>query len=173
MGACDFMVAVTATFQLLYVFVILELGSRRILQCNVTAHPSAEWTLRQFREGLSGETPSRFVIHDRDCIFSTDLDQDLVQGFGVQVLKTPPQSPKGNAFCERLIGTIRRKCLDFMIPLSERHLRRLLSEWVRHYNAGRPHSSLGHGIPAEGHRGSVERDTICTEEQRKLRVITE
>ena len=74
--ACDFMVAVTAKFQLLCVFVILELGSRRILQCNVTAHPSAEWTLQQFREGLSDETPYRFVIHDRDCIFSAELDKE-------------------------------------------------------------------------------------------------
>lgn len=148
--ACDFMVAVTAKFQLLYVLVILELGSRRILQCNATAQPTAEWTLQQFREGLSGETPSRFVIHDRDCILSAELDKQLVQGFGVRVLKTTPQSPKGNAFCERLIGTIRRECLDFMIPLNEKHLHRLLSEWVRHYNAGRPHSSLGPGIPVEG-----------------------
>ena len=126
---------------------------------------------------ISGRTlwrdpPYRFVIHDRDCIFSTDLDQELVQGFGVKVLKTPPQSPQANAFCERLIGTIRRECLDFMIPLNEKHLRRLLSEWVRHYNAGRPHSSLGPGIPAEGHRGCVERNTICTNEQRKLRIIS-
>jgi hypothetical protein len=90
MVACDFMVAVTAKFQLLYVLVILELGSRHILQCNVTAHPSAEWTLQQFREGLSDETPYHFVIHDRDCISSTDLDQELVHDFGVKVLKTPP-----------------------------------------------------------------------------------
>jgi hypothetical protein len=75
MVACDFMVAVTGKFQLLYVFVILELGSRRILQCNVTAQPTAEWTLQQFREGLSHETPYHFVIHDRDCIFSTDLEE--------------------------------------------------------------------------------------------------
>jgi transposase InsO family protein len=149
MIACDFTVAVTAKFPLLYVFIMLELGTRRILQCSVTAHPSAEWTLQQFREGLSDETPYRFVIHDRDCIFSTELDQELVQGFGVKVLKTPPQSSQANAFCERLIGTIRRECLDFMIPLNEKHLRRLLSEWVRHYNAGRAHSSLGPGIPAE------------------------
>src|SRR5215469_5738931 len=172
MVACDFMVAVTAKFQLLYVFVMLELGSRRILQCNVTAHPSAEWTLQQFRQGLSDETRYRFVIHDRDCIFSTEFDQELVQGFGVKVLKTPPQAPQANAFCGRLIGTIRRECLDFKIPLTEKHLRRLLSEWVRHYNAGRPHSSLGPGIPAEVHRGSVEGNTICTDEQRKLRVIS-
>ena len=90
----------------------------------------------------------------------------------MRVLKTPPRTPQGNAFCERLVGTIRRECLDFMIPLKEKHLRRLLSEWVRHYNAGRPHSSLGPGIPAEGHCGSVERSTICTDEQRKLRSIS-
>jgi hypothetical protein len=89
------MVAVTAKFQFLYVFVILELGSRRILQCNVPAHPTTPWTLQQFREGLSDETQYRFVIHDRDSIFSAELDQELVQGFGLRVLKTPPQSPKG------------------------------------------------------------------------------
>ena len=105
MVACDFMVAVTAQFQLLYVLVILELGSRRILQRNVTAHPTAEWTLQQFREGLSGETPFRFVIHDRDCIFSVELDKELVQGFGVKSLKTPPQSPKASV--QSLFGRLR------------------------------------------------------------------
>lgn len=148
--ACDFMVAVTAGFQLLYVFVILELGSRRILYCNVTTHPTADWTLQQFREGLSGEKAYRFVIHDRDSIFSEGLDQELVQGFGLRVLRTPPQSPKANSYCERLVGTIRRECLDFVIPVTERHLRRILREWVLHYNAGRPHSSLGPGIPDQG-----------------------
>jgi putative transposase len=88
--ACDFMVAVTAKFQLLYVFVILELGSRRILWCNVTAHPTAEWTLQQFRDGLFDQKPNRFLIHDRDSISSRELDQALVQDFGLRVLRTPP-----------------------------------------------------------------------------------
>jgi hypothetical protein len=66
---------------------------------------------------------------------------------GLRVLKTPFQAPQANAFCERVIGTIRRECLDFLIPLNERHLRGLLKEWVAHYNRGRPHSSLGPGIP--------------------------
>ena len=66
---------------------------------------------------------------------------------GRRVLKTPARSPQANAFCERLIGTIRRECLDWLIPLNERHLRRMLREWVTHYNRGRPHSSLGPGIP--------------------------
>ena len=170
--ACDFMVAVTAKFQLLYVFVMLELGSRRILQCNVTAHPTAEWTLQQFREGLSDGRPYRFAIHDRDSIFSAELDQELVEGFGLRVLRTPPQSPQANAFCERLVGTIRRECLDFMIPLNERHLRGLLREWVRHYNSGRPHSSLGPGIPEEAYRGAPRRGTTRHTRRKKGQVIS-
>ena len=67
------------------------------------------------------------------------------------VLKTPIRAPKANAFCERLIGTIRRECLDFLIPLGESHLKRILREWVGHYNRGRPHSSLGPGIPEPPH----------------------
>ena len=74
------------------------------------------------------------------------LDKEL-GGFGVRVLKTPLRAPKANAFCERLIGTIRRECLDFLIPLGERHLKRILREYIRHYNRGRPHSALGPGIP--------------------------
>jgi len=152
--ACDFMSAVTARFRIVYVFLILELGSRRILHCNVTAHPTSEWTLQQFREALPGENTLRYVIHDRDAIFSEEVDRELASGFSVSVLRTPPQSPQANAFCERLVGTVRRECLDFLVPLNERHLRRLLQEWVRHYNSGRPHSSLGPGIPDQ-HRGGV------------------
>jgi putative transposase len=170
--ACDFMVAVTAKFQLLYVFVILELDSRRILHCNVTAHPTAQWTLQQFRETLSGEGPYRFLIHDRDAIFSADLDQELTQCFGLKVLKTPPQSPQANAYCERLIGTVRRECLDFLIPLNERHLRRSLREWVDHYNGGRPHSSLGPGIPDRQRRLERPLDGAHESPLRSGRVIS-
>ena len=129
--ASDFLVAVTVRFQFLYVLVILELGSRRILHCNVTAHPTAEWTAQQFREAIPSEHRYRFLIHDRDSIFSAEFDDELAQGFGLTVLRTPPQSPQANAHCERLVGTVRRECLDFLIPLTERHLRRLLREWVR------------------------------------------
>lgn len=69
---------------------------------------------------------------------------------GLTILKTPPRAPQANAFFERLIGTIRREYLDFMIPVNERHLRAVLGSWVRHYNRGRPHSSLGPGIPEHG-----------------------
>ncbi len=144
--ACDFFVTVTASFRVLYVFVIMEVGTRRLVQFNVTAHPTADWTLQQFREIITGEKPYRFLIHDRDKIYSSQLDSAL-KSMGLDILKTPFRAPQANALCERLVGSIRRECLDFLIPLNERHLRRILREWVAHYNRGRPHSSLGPGIP--------------------------
>jgi putative transposase len=146
MLACDFFVSVTASFRVLYVFVIMEVGTRRIAHFNVTTHPTAVWTLLQFRETITGEKPSRFLIHDRDNIYSSELDSAL-KSMGLSILKTPFHAPQANAFCERLIGSIRRECLDFLIPLNEGHLRTILKEWVAHYNRGRPHSSLGLGIP--------------------------
>jgi len=145
--ACDFFVVVTARFRILYVFVLMELGRRKILHVNVTDHPSAEWTKQQLREALPGDHPFRFLIHDRDSIFSQELDR-AVATMGVRVLRTPPQAPQANAMCERLVGTIRRECLDFLIPLGQRHLKDILNRWVRHYNHGRVHMSLGPGIPA-------------------------
>jgi len=79
-------------------------------------------------------------------IFSNGLD-DAVEALGLKVLRTPVRAPQANAYCERLVGTIRRECLDFMIPLSENHLRRILRDWIKHYNSGRPHKSLGPGLP--------------------------
>ena len=147
--ACDFFVVVTARFRILYVFVVMEVGSRRLMHFNVTDHPTAAWTLQQLREVIAGEQPYRFVNHDRDSIYSRQLDS-AVQALGVNVLKTPFRAPQANAFCERLVGTIRRECLDFLIPLNERHVRRILKEWAAHYNHGRPHSSLGPGVPDLG-----------------------
>ncbi len=144
--ACDFCVAVTATFRILYVFVVIEHARRRVLHINVTAHPTAEWTLQQLREAIPSDHHYRSLIHDRDRIFSQALDQSI-RNLGLSVLQTPPRSPQANAICERGVGTLRRECLDFMIPLTENHLRRLLCEWVAHYNEGRPHMSLGPGIP--------------------------
>jgi putative transposase len=144
--ACDFFVVVTATFRLAYAFVVMEIGTRRIIRSNVTMHPTAQWTLQQFRECVTGEEGYRFVIHDRDGIYSGELDQSL-KSLGLTVLKTPYKSPQANAFCERLIGSARRECLDFMIPFNEAHIRQTLKSWIVHYNRGRPHSSLGPGMP--------------------------
>jgi len=112
--AADFLVAITAGFRVLYVFVVMEVGSRRILRCNVTAHPTAAWTLQQFREAIPSDHTYRFLIHDRDSIFSAEVDDDL-KAFGLRVLRTPVHAPKASAYCERLMGTIRRECLDYVI----------------------------------------------------------
>jgi putative transposase len=112
----------------------------------VTLHPTAEWTLQQFRECVTGEDCYRFVIHDRDSIYSGDLESSL-QALGLRILKTRYESPQANAFCERLIGSARRECLDFMVPVGEQHVRHILKAWISHYNRGRPHSRLGPGIP--------------------------
>jgi transposase InsO family protein len=144
--ACDFLVVVTATFRLLYVCVVIEHRSRRLVHCNVTAHPTAGWTLQQLRESVGFEERYQHLLHDRDSIFAAHLDES-VKALGIAVVKSPPRCPKANAICERVIGTIRRECLDWLIPLSESHLRSILKSWVPHYNAGRPHMALGPGVP--------------------------
>jgi transposase InsO family protein len=144
--ACDFFIAVTATFRILYVFVVIEHGTRRLAHLNVTAHPSASWTPQQLREAIGDAESHKYVIHDRDAIFAKHLDNSI-RALGVEVLRSPVASPKANSICERVIGTIRRECLDWMLPMSEAHLRSILREWVTHYNGGRPHSALGPGVP--------------------------
>jgi transposase InsO family protein len=144
--ACDFLVAVTATFRLLYVFVVIEHRSRRLIHFNISAHPSATWTLQQLREAIGLQEQYEYLLHDRDSIFAQHLDESIAK-LGVKVLKSPPRSPMANAICERVIGTIRRECLDWLIPLSESHLRSILKYWIAHYNSGRPHMALGPGVP--------------------------
>jgi putative transposase len=147
----------------------MEIGSRRIVRVSVTEHPTAEWTIQQLREAIPSDHSYRFLIHDRHATFSNDLDE-AVRSLGLSVLKTPLRTPKANAFCERLIGTVRRECLDYMIPINQRHLRHILREWASHYNRGRPHSSLGPGIPGQsqlrppdrGHRHRLASGEVVT-----------
>jgi putative transposase len=110
--ACDFCMAVTATFRILYVFVVIEHTTRWILHANVTAHPTADWTLQQLREAIPSDHTYRVLIHDRDAIFSYAVDRGI-RHLRLRTLKMPPHSPQANAFCERLLGTLRRECLEF------------------------------------------------------------
>jgi transposase InsO family protein len=104
---------------------MVELGSRRILHHNVTAHPTAEWAAQQFREALPGGHAYPFLIHDRDSTFSNGLEKQ-VSALGLKVLRTPVRAPKANSVCERFGGTMRRECLDYLIPFNEWHLRFVL-----------------------------------------------
>ena len=144
--ACDFCVVVTATFRLLYVFIVIEHQTRRIVHCNVTTNPTAAWTLQQLREAIPSDQRYRFLIHDHDSIFSPQLDNSITH-MGILVLRSPPRCQKANSLCERVIGTLRRECLDYFIQITESHLRCITKIWVSHYNKGRPHSSIGPGIP--------------------------
>ena len=150
MVACDFATVYAPSLfhaaRVFYVFVAIEIGSRKIVHTHVTAHPTALWTTQQLREALSGDTGHRFLIHDNDSIFS-DLVDGSARALGVKPIRTPYRAPRANAFCERAIGTLRRECLDWIIPLGRRHLHSIIREWVAHYNRARPHSSLGPGIP--------------------------
>jgi transposase InsO family protein len=120
--------------------------SRRLIHYNVAAHPSAQWTRQQLREAIGYERRYEYLIHDRDSIFSAELDESI-QYLGLRVLKSPPRSPTANAICERVIGTIRRECLDWLIPLSEAHLRQVLKSWIGHYNQGRAHTCISSPLP--------------------------
>ena len=149
------MVAVTARFRILYILVVMEIGSR-ILHCNVTPHATAEWTIQRLREAILRDHECLLLIHDRHATFSSELDA-AVDALGLKVVRTPVRAPRANAFCERLIGTMRRERLDLMIPLAERHLRTIVREWVSNYNRGRPHSRLGPGTPDPRAAPRIER----------------
>jgi transposase InsO family protein len=144
--ACDFFLVVTASFRRLYVFVLIDIATRQVVHRNLTDHPTAEWTIQQFRNGVPPDATYRYVVHDRDAIFAPAVD-DAFGSMALRALRTPPRTPQANAYCERFIGTVRRECLDWIIPLHERHLRQALAEWMAHYNRDRPHAALGPGLP--------------------------
>lgn len=111
-AACDFVSVMTVRFRILYVFVVMEIGSHRILHVNVTDHPTAEWTSQQRREAFGPDTSMKYLIHDGGGQFN-DAFRAAAKSVGVEALRMPAHTPKANAYCERLIGTMRRSCLDW------------------------------------------------------------
>ena len=145
--AVDFFTVPTVMFDVLYVFVVLSLERRRILHVNVTSHPYAEWAAQQVVEAFGEDGAFRFLIRDRDRIFSKAFD-GRVDHLGVEQLLTAPRSPWQNGYVERLVGTFRRELTDHLIVLGERHLLRLVREYMQFYNEDRPHMSLAGDAPA-------------------------
>lgn len=145
-AACDFFVVPTATFKLLYVFVVLSHARRQILHINVTEYPTAAWTARQIVEAFPGSVP-RLLLRDRDGVYGWEFDR-VMKTLGIRQIRSAARSPWQNAFCERVIGTVRRECTDYLIPFGRRHLLRTLREYVEYYNASRPHQSFDRNTPA-------------------------
>jgi putative transposase len=144
--AFDFFTVPTLTFKLLYCFLIIEHGRRTILHCNVTAHPTSEWVVQQLREAFPEADPYRYAIFDHDSKFNIDVVQ-LLAATGLKPKRTTIQAPWQNGIAERWIGSCRREIMDRVIPLNERHLRRLLREYARYHNDDRVHDALNKDAP--------------------------
>ncbi len=158
--ACDFLQVTDIFFRPLFAFIITELGSRRIVHVGVTRAPSDAWVAQQLREAAPfGQTPT-YLIRDNDAKYGQHFEAVAV-GSGIAVLRTPVKAPRANAICERLLGSVRRECLDHRLVASEAHLRRVLNEYVRYFNRARPHQGIGQRIPepqesaAAGESGTV------------------
>ena len=145
-AAMDFFTVPTLTFGVLYCFFVIAHDRRRILHCNVTRHPTGFWISQQLREAFPYDQRHRFLIHDRDAKFG-DAVGTAVTAIGLRAIRTSFRSPWQNGFAERWVGSCRRDLLDHVIPLNERHLKRLLSEYVRYYHEDRTHLGLEKDTP--------------------------
>ncbi len=144
--AADFFTVQTLTFKTLYVFFFISHHRRELVHVNVTAHPTMEWVWRQLIEATPwGKQPS-YLIRDRDSSYGGSFNLKAAM-LGVKAILTPAQAPKENAVAKRVVGTLRRECLDHIIVINERHLRRILKEYVAHYNGARPHRTLALEMP--------------------------
>jgi putative transposase len=144
--ALDFFTVPTATFRVLFVLVVLSHGRRRLVHFNVTEHPTAEWTARQLIEACGAEDSPRYLIRDRDQIYGDRFSRQAKM-LDIRETVIAPRSPWQNAYAERVIGSIRRECLDHIAVIGERHLRGILSNYVDYYNETRTHLALAKDAP--------------------------
>ncbi len=145
-AAIDFFVVPTVRFQLLYCLVVLRHDRRRVVHFNVSAHPTARWTGQQIVEAFPYDEAPRFLLRDRDGIYGMDF-RERIMHLGVEEVVTAPRSPWQNPYVERLIGSIRRECIDHVVVLNETHLRRILTSYLVYYHESRAHLSLERNAP--------------------------
>ena len=145
-AAMDLFVVPTISFDLLYAFVIVRVNRRHLVWTNVTNHPTAEWIARQITEAFPWNEAPRHLIRDRDGVFGAIVRRRL-RAMGIRDKPIAPASPWQNAYAERLIGSIRRECVDHLIVFGEAHLRRILRSYAQYYNSSRTHRSLDKDSP--------------------------
>ncbi len=145
-GSVDFFTVPTATFRVFFVFIVLAHQRRRIIHFNVTEHPTTAWTAQQLVEAFPWDTAPRYLLRDRDRIYGDGFTR-RVDGMRIDDVRIAPRSPWQNPYAERVIGTIRRECLDHVIVLNERHLRRVLRTSLAYYHRSRCHLALGRDAP--------------------------
>jgi transposase InsO family protein len=145
-AAMDLFVVPTIGFDMLYAFIIVRLDRRDLVLINVTANPTAEWIARQLIEAFPWNEAPKYLIRDRDRIYGSIVMRRL-RTMGIRDKPTAPASPWQNSFAERLIGSIRRECVDHFVIFGEVHLRRILQAYARYYNSIRTHRSLGKDAP--------------------------
>ncbi len=144
--AIDFFIVPTATFKVLFVFLVLAHDRRRIIHFNVTEHPTAQWTAQQLVEAFPFDTAPRYLLRDGDGVYG-DKVRRRIESLGIGEVVTAPASPWQNAYVERVIGSLRRELLDHVIILNDRHLKRLLSSYLDYYHPWRTHRSLDQDAP--------------------------
>ncbi len=142
----DFFTVPTATFRVLSVFIVLSHERRSVLHFNVTEQPAAQWTAQPVIEAFPFETAPRYLLRDRDGIYGREFRR-RVEGMGIEQVCTAPRFPWQNPYVERLIGSVRRECIDHLIILNESHLRRILRNYLAYYHGYRTHLSLNKDAP--------------------------
>jgi putative transposase len=150
--ACDFLPVTDLLFRPLFAFFIVELASRRVVHLGVTRHPTDAWVAQQLREATPFDQRPRFLIRDNDSKYGPAFAR-VAAATGVTELRTAYRAPRQNATCERFLGSVRRECLDHLLILGERHLQRVLREYVRYFNDDRPHQGLAQRIPRTSREG--------------------
>jgi putative transposase len=147
-AAIDFFTVPISTFRMLYGFVVFRHDWRRLVHFNVTTNPTSVWTAQQMVEAFPFNDTPKYLIRDRDCTYAHDFQQRLMR-MEIKEVVISPRSPWQNPFVERVIGSIRRECLDHVIVLSKAHLIRILAEYIDYYHTARPHQSLDHNAPLQ------------------------
>ena len=144
--AIDFFTVPTARLRILFVLVVLAHHRRRVVHFNVTEHPTAAWAAQQIVDAFPDEAAPAYLLRDRDRVYGQRF-QHRVKGMGIHEVLPAPQSPWQNPFAERLIGSVRRECLNHMLVLGERHLRRILTRYLAYYHQARTHLALEKDAP--------------------------